>query len=85
MNEDEYDQQTDDDTVVYLDKSTTLPIPVSRVLLGALEKDLDMVVVLGYEQDGTPYAASSTGDGREILWAVASFQHDLLNGSLLDE
>lgn len=84
MSEDEFDQQTDD-KVVYLDKSTTLPIPVSRVLLGALEKDLDMVVVLGYEKDGTPYAASSTGDGRDILWAVASFQHDLLNGSLLDE
>ena len=84
MSDDEYDQE-EDSTVVYLDKSTTLPIPVSRVLQGALEKNLDMVVVLGYEQDGTPYAAASTGDGREILWVVASFQHDLLNGSLLED
>jgi|DEB0MinimDraft_10_1074344.scaffolds.fasta_scaffold12308_5 hypothetical protein len=84
MSDDEYDQE-EDSTVVYLDKSTTLPIPVSRVLQGALEKNLDMVVVLGYEQDGTPYAAASTGDGREILWVVASFQHDLLSGSLLED
>ena len=84
MSDDEYDQE-EDSTVVYLDKSTTLPIPVSRVLHGALEKNLDMVVVLGYEQDGTPYAAASTGDGREILWVVASFQHDLLSGSLLED
>jgi len=84
MSDDEYDQE-EDSTVVYLDKFTTLPIPVSRVLQGALEKNLDMVVVLGYEQDGTPYAAASTGDGREILWVVASFQHDLLSGSLLED
>jgi hypothetical protein len=84
MSDDKYDQE-EDSTVVYLDKSTTLPIPVSRVLQGALEKNLDMVVVLGYEQDGTPYAAASTGDGREILWVVASFQHDLLSGSLLED
>lgn len=37
------------------------PIPVQKVLNAARSRDLSEVLVLGFETDGTFYAASSSG------------------------
>ena len=56
--------------IIELDNITSLDIPVERVLRKADEADLSMVVVIGYDQDGEEYFASSIADGPEILWAL---------------
>jgi hypothetical protein len=45
-----------------------LDIPPERVLTDALEKDLELAVVIGVDKDGQFYFASSASDGGEILW-----------------
>lgn len=50
------------DNVVRLPCLTTHDIPVERVLSSAQEAGLSSVLVLGYDDDGQLYAASSTSD-----------------------
>lgn len=52
----------------------------SRILNGAINADLDLVLVLGWQKDGGFYAASTQGDKREILWLVEQFKQGLMNG-----
>lgn len=47
------------DNVVWFPGETRLPIPTDRVLAGAAESDLQDVLVIGREKDGTMYVASS--------------------------
>lgn len=54
--------------VVILDTETTLDIPAERVLQAAIETDLDKVLVVGVEKDGTLYvAASGSSIGDNLL------------------
>ena len=85
MNEDEdYPKMPDveDDTVVYLDRSTTLPIPPSRVLLGALEKNLDSVLIIGQDQEGNSYYASSAPSMKDWVWEMRQLEHLIFSGAL---
>jgi hypothetical protein len=61
---------------------TKLDIPVETVLDGA--RDLESVVVLGWDRDGAFIAASSVADTNAMLRAAALFQHKLLNGDYDD-
>lgn len=54
--------------VVYPDFVTTLDIPVETVLDAA--KDLELVVVLGFDKEGRGHYTSSTGDPMRILWLL---------------
>lgn len=57
---------------------TTLPLPVERVLSGALAcRDL---LVLGVTPTGEFYAAASVADGYQLLWWLECFKHKLLSG-----
>lgn len=56
--------------IIELDNITSLDIPVERVLRKADEADLQSVVVIGYDQNGDEYFASSVAGGPEILWAL---------------
>lgn len=56
--------------IIELDNITSLDIPVDRVLRKADEADLQSVVVIGYDQNGDEYFASSVAGGPEILWAL---------------
>lgn len=47
--------------------NTTLDIPPSDVLEGALEQGLEDVIVIGFKEDGALYLASSSGDLLRIL------------------
>ena len=47
---------------------TTLNLPSARVLKAAMKKPLDGCVVIGIDEDGELYFASSWADGAEVLW-----------------
>ncbi len=68
----------DDDNVVPIGCITRLDIPPERVLRAALEKGVTGVVVLGYDEDGDFYFASSKADGGDVLWLLALAQKRLL-------
>lgn len=57
---------------------TTLSIPVEGVLEGA--RTCTEVLVLGWEADGTFYAAASVPDAATLLWWLEQFKHKLLAG-----
>jgi len=69
----------DDDNVVFLHDRTGNDLPVQRILNEALKQDLESVIVIG-QKDGEMYIASSSGDGRELLWEIESFKFNLLSG-----
>ena len=54
--------------VVELNCQTTLDLPAERVLMNALEADLDTAVVIGYDKQGDLYFASTTADGGNVVW-----------------
>jgi len=59
---------------------TTLDLPASRVLTGALELDLQSAVVMGFSKDGQAYFSSSIADGGTVLWLVECLKKKLLSG-----
>ncbi len=69
--------------VVNLDVVTRLDLPPSRILRGALDTDLESVVILGYDRDGEEYFASSVADGGAVLWLMERLKAQLL--SVLDD
>lgn len=69
--------------VVVLNNATTLDLPPDRVLSGALGQ-LDQVLLLGRDQEGADYFASSTTNKTELLWLVESFKQSLLSGDFDD-
>lgn len=60
----------DRDNVVILPVVTRLDIPPERVLNGALEADLEAVIVIGVTKDDSHYFSSSLGHGGEVLWLI---------------
>ena len=58
---------------------TKLDIPVDRILEGAKGK-LDSVVILGYDEAGEEYFASSIADGGEVLWLLERCKQELMGG-----
>ena len=63
------DDNNTPDNLVYLPAMTSLPIPVSRVVEG-IPEDLKEVVVLGVEEDGNLYLASSENNLRHVLHLI---------------
>lgn len=64
--------------VVNLGNVTTLDLPPERVLAAAAEADLESVVILGYDQGGEEYFASSIADGGTVLWLIERLKLALL-------
>ena len=64
--------------ITYLRQWTNQPIPPERVLEAA--RVCTDVLVLGWNEDGSLYAASSMPDSSELLWLMHTFQHKLLSG-----
>ena len=50
--------------------NTKLPVPVENVLRGAIEQDLEDVIIIGRTKDQELYMAASNGDGPELLWLI---------------
>lgn len=64
--------------VIPLGNVTRLNIPTDRVLDGAKGTCSDGVVVLGYDDDGSFYFASSIADGGSVLWLLELCKKQLL-------
>lgn len=57
---------------------TRLDLPVDRVLEQA-KSHLDGVVILGYEEDGSMYFASTFADGGQVLWLLEKCKEALMS------
>jgi hypothetical protein len=64
--------------VVELPVITRLDIPPERTLNAALKKGLAEVVVIGFDQDGDFYFASSKSDGGGVIWLLEMAKKKLL-------
>lgn len=64
--------------VIQLGNVTRLNIPTDRVLDGAKGTCSDGVVVLGYDDDGSFYFASSIADGGSVLWLLELCKKQLM-------
>jgi hypothetical protein len=58
--------------------ATRLDIPPNRILTAALAAGLSDVLVIGWDEDGTLYTASSMASGPEALWLLELCRKDLL-------
>lgn len=67
--------EPDDKNVVYVLFSPNQEKPVEFVLRDAMKADLKTVVVVGYDQNGEEYFASSIGDGAEVCWLLQEADH----------
>lgn len=64
--------------VIKLDILTRHDLDATRVLDGALDADLEGVVVMGYDKAGEHYFASSYADGGTILWLIEKLKQQLM-------
>ena len=65
--------------VIILETTTTLDIPVSRVLDGA--RGAEIVLVLSYDDQCEMKVASSTGDCSELNWMLDKAKEVILKSS----
>lgn len=56
---------------------TYLDLPVDTILDGAKNK-LSGVVIMGYDNEGNEYFASTYADGGEVLWLLEQLKKKLL-------
>lgn len=58
--------------------TTLADIPSEQVLAAASSKGLDEVLILGWDKDGQPYFASSTGDIGVALHLIEKFKQEVV-------
>ena len=63
--------------VIPLGNVTRLDVPVDRIL-DAAKGELQSVVVIGWDNEGEFYAASSIADGGEVNWLLDKTKMKLL-------
>ena len=66
------------DNVVFLRGTTNDHVPPSRVLGGALEKNLKEALVLGVDQDGRDYFAGSFADMFDVMLILDRFRRNAM-------
>lgn len=67
-----------DDNVVVLNVITTLDVPPERILKGALHRKVKQLVILGYDEDGDEFFASSIADAGSVMWLMERMKKKLL-------
>lgn len=72
------------DNVIPLGNITRLDLPTERVLDEAKGHCSEGVVILGYDDDGELYLASSIADGGEVLWLLEKLKLHLLQVEIPD-
>lgn len=65
--------------IITLDCLTRNDLPPDRVLQGAIDADLEGVVLMGYDKEGGHYFASSYADGGTCLWLLEKLKAQLLS------
>ena len=64
--------------IIEFNSLTKLDIPVNRILKKA-KGELEGVVILGFDNDGEEYFASSYADGGTVLWLLERCRRELLS------
>ena len=64
--------------IIPLGNITRLDLPTDTVLEGAKGECTDGVVILGFDDDGEFYFASSIADGGAVLWLMEMAKKRLL-------
>lgn len=64
--------------VTNLRRITTVPIPASRVLTGALERNLSEAVIIGWDEDGEFYFSSTHSAVGGVLVLMESAKKKLM-------
>lgn len=59
-----------DENVITFDGVTAHSLPPERVLKGAVEHGMKMVLVIGWDEEGDFYFAGSDPSGPENLWVL---------------
>jgi len=72
------------DKIVEFPGITRLDLPVDRVLEGGKDQ-LESVVIIGYDNNGEEYFASTIASGPEVLWLLERCKQRLLTVELDDE
>ena len=67
--------------IIPLGGITKLDLPIGRVLESAKER-LEGVVLMGYDNEGELYFASTYADGGEVLWLMENCKKQLLEISI---
>ena len=68
------------DNVIPLGNITRLDLPTDHVLDAAKGDCSDGVIVLGYDDQGELYFASSIADGGSVIWLLEQAKLALLKG-----
>ena len=68
------------DNVIPLGNITRLDLPTDRVLDAVKGDCSDGVVVLGFDNEGELYFASSIADGGSVLWLLEQAKLALMKG-----
>lgn len=63
--------------LITLNQKTSLDVPADRVLNAAIG-NVEKVVIIGYDNDGAFYFASSMADGGDVLWLLENLKVNLL-------
>ena len=63
--------------VVELDCVTRLPMPSDTLLKKALAAGVTNVVIIGYDENGEFWFASSDADGGAVLWLLEQAKREL--------
>lgn len=64
--------------VIILPVVTRLDVPVDRVVNDKVATELASAVVVGYDQNGDFYFASSIASGPEVVWLFELAKRELL-------
>lgn len=65
--------------IIYLHELTDEDIPPERVLEAAKERCTSVAIVVGWAEDEEVYFAMSTGDTKDVLFALESAKFMLMN------
>lgn len=72
------------DNVVSLGNVTKLDLPTDRVLDACKGHCSEGVVILGFDDDGEFYFASSLADGGTVIWLLESAKKGLLETAVIE-
>lgn len=67
-----------EDNVILFNGITKLDLPADRILDAASKRGLANVVVIGYDENGEEYFASSFADGGTVIWLMERCKLKLL-------
>lgn len=66
------------DNIIRFPGVTINDLPPEQVLDGAKDKEIEHLVIIGRQKDGSYYFGSTTSDAPFMLWLCEKFKQELL-------